>query len=124
MTEPTYTPPPIWTWNKASGGRFAHINRPIAGPTHDKALPVGVAAIRLPAASQAALFDLDGSRMAAAIIHQILQRLPACLLAHLWTETGPRCIALPELLPHRRLQLLLCDGQAIHLRGHSPAMTL
>ena len=41
MTEPTYTPPPIWTWNKASGGRFAHINRPIAGPTHDKALPVG-----------------------------------------------------------------------------------
>jgi len=36
-----YTPPPVWTWNKASGGRFANINRPIAGPTHDKALPVG-----------------------------------------------------------------------------------
>ena len=36
-----YTPPPVWTWNKASGGRFASINRPIAGPTHDKALPVG-----------------------------------------------------------------------------------
>jgi GST-like protein len=37
----TYTPPKVWTWNKESGGRFAGINRPIAGPTHDKALPVG-----------------------------------------------------------------------------------
>ena len=36
-----YTPPPIWVWNKESGGRFANINRPIAGPTHDKELPVG-----------------------------------------------------------------------------------
>ena len=34
-------PPQVWTWNKASGGRFANINRPIAGPTHDKDLPVG-----------------------------------------------------------------------------------
>jgi GST-like protein len=37
----TYTPPAIWTWNKSNGGRFANINRPIAGPTHDKELPVG-----------------------------------------------------------------------------------
>ncbi len=37
---PTYTPPRIWTWNKESGGRFANINRPIAGATHDKELPV------------------------------------------------------------------------------------
>ena len=36
-----YTPPTVWTWNKDNGGRFANINRPIAGPTHDKALPVG-----------------------------------------------------------------------------------
>jgi GST-like protein len=36
-----YTPPKVWTWNKANGGRFANINRPIAGPTHDKDLPVG-----------------------------------------------------------------------------------
>lgn len=36
-----YTPPPVWTWNKESSGRFASINRPIAGPTHDKDLPVG-----------------------------------------------------------------------------------
>src|SRR5215204_2753995 len=36
-----YTPPPVWTWNKANGGRFANINRPIAGATHDKELPVG-----------------------------------------------------------------------------------
>ncbi len=42
MTDTTeYTPPKVWTWNKASGGRFANINRPIAGPTHDKELPVG-----------------------------------------------------------------------------------
>ena len=42
MTDATdYTPPKIWTWNKESGGRFANINRPIAGPTHDKDLPVG-----------------------------------------------------------------------------------
>ena len=37
----TYTPPRIWTWNKENGGLFASINRPIAGPTHDKDLPVG-----------------------------------------------------------------------------------
>ena len=42
MTDPSvYTPPKIWSWNKESGGRFASINRPIAGPTHDKELPVG-----------------------------------------------------------------------------------
>jgi GSH-dependent disulfide-bond oxidoreductase len=36
-----YTPPAVWTWDQASGGQFANINRPIAGPTHEKALPVG-----------------------------------------------------------------------------------
>ncbi|SHO65933.1 GST-like protein [Pseudoxanthobacter soli DSM 19599] len=36
-----YTPPKVWTWEKPSGGTFASINRPIAGPTHDKELPVG-----------------------------------------------------------------------------------
>ncbi len=36
-----YLPPKVWTWAKESGGRFANINRPIAGPTHDKELPVG-----------------------------------------------------------------------------------
>ena len=36
-----YTPPKVWTWDKESGGRFANINRPIAGPTHDKELPIG-----------------------------------------------------------------------------------
>ena len=42
MTDPSpYVPPSIWTWNKENGGKFASINRPIAGPTHDKALPVG-----------------------------------------------------------------------------------
>jgi len=39
--EATYTPPKIWTWNKEAGGRFAAINRPIAGPTSEKELPVG-----------------------------------------------------------------------------------
>ena len=38
---PAYTPPRVWTWTKASGGRFATINRPVAGATHDKELPVG-----------------------------------------------------------------------------------
>ena len=36
-----YTPPKVWTWEAESGGQFASINRPIAGPTHDKELPVG-----------------------------------------------------------------------------------
>ncbi len=40
-TSEEYTPPKVWTWNKANGGRFANINRPIAGPTNDKELPVG-----------------------------------------------------------------------------------
>lgn len=42
MSDPTvYVPPAVWTWNKENGGRFAAINRPIAGPTHEKDLPVG-----------------------------------------------------------------------------------
>ncbi len=36
-----HTPPAVWTWDQASGGKFANINRPIAGATHEKALPVG-----------------------------------------------------------------------------------
>ena len=36
-----YTPPKVWIWNKSNGGAFANINRPIAGPTHEKELPVG-----------------------------------------------------------------------------------
>lgn len=41
MSETNYVPPRVWTWNKASGGRFANINRPIAGPTHEQELPIG-----------------------------------------------------------------------------------
>jgi GST-like protein len=41
MADTTYTPPKVWTWDKESGGRWASTNRPIAGPTHDKELPVG-----------------------------------------------------------------------------------
>ena len=36
-----YSPPPVWTWDKPSGGQFSTINRPIAGPTHERDLPVG-----------------------------------------------------------------------------------
>lgn len=39
--QPAYTPPKVWTWDKESGGRFANINRPISGATHEKELPVG-----------------------------------------------------------------------------------
>jgi GSH-dependent disulfide-bond oxidoreductase len=39
MTE--YVPPKVWVWNKPNGGTFANINRPVAGPTHEKELPVG-----------------------------------------------------------------------------------
>jgi GSH-dependent disulfide-bond oxidoreductase len=38
---PGYEPPKVWTWDKANGGQFANINRPISGATHDKELPVG-----------------------------------------------------------------------------------
>jgi GSH-dependent disulfide-bond oxidoreductase len=42
MTEAIeYTPPKVWTWNKENGGRFANINRPISGATHEKDLPIG-----------------------------------------------------------------------------------
>lgn len=36
-----YVPPAVWAWNKENGGQFASINRPVSGPTHEKALPVG-----------------------------------------------------------------------------------
>jgi GST-like protein len=41
MSQADYVPPKVWTWTKPSGGRFANINRPIAGATHEKELPVG-----------------------------------------------------------------------------------
>jgi GST-like protein len=41
MSESPYIPPKIWTWQKANGGRFANINRPVAGATHEQALPRG-----------------------------------------------------------------------------------
>jgi GST-like protein len=41
MSKPVYTPPKVWTHEAPSGGQFASINRPVAGPTHDKQLPVG-----------------------------------------------------------------------------------
>ncbi len=48
MTDsPAYTPPKVWKWDAESGGRFAKINRPIAGATHDKDLPVGEHALQL-----------------------------------------------------------------------------
>ena len=43
----TFTPPKVWRWDKESGGRFAKINRPIAGATHEKELPVGEHALQL-----------------------------------------------------------------------------
>ncbi|MEM7639655.1 MAG: glutathione-dependent disulfide-bond oxidoreductase [Pseudomonadota bacterium] len=47
MADTEYTPPKVWTWDSESGGRFANINRPIAGPTHDKELQVGKHPIQL-----------------------------------------------------------------------------
>ena len=41
MADSEYVPPKVWTWHKPNGGEFASINRPIAGPTHEKELPVG-----------------------------------------------------------------------------------
>ncbi|TAN07291.1 MAG: glutathione-dependent disulfide-bond oxidoreductase [Rhodanobacteraceae bacterium] len=42
-----YVPPRVWVWNKPSGGKFANINRPVAGPTHEKVLPVGKQPLQL-----------------------------------------------------------------------------
>ena len=47
MSDATYTPPKVWKWDAESGGRFANINRPVAGPTHEKELPVGKHPIQL-----------------------------------------------------------------------------
>jgi GSH-dependent disulfide-bond oxidoreductase len=45
--KPDYTPPKVWVWNKPNGDHFANINRPIAGPTHYKKLPVGCHPLQL-----------------------------------------------------------------------------
>ena len=44
---PTYTPPRVWVWQSGNGGRFANINRPVAGPTHEKDLPRGAHPLQL-----------------------------------------------------------------------------
>ncbi|WP_314421193.1 glutathione-dependent disulfide-bond oxidoreductase [Pseudescherichia vulneris] len=41
MSDNSYQPPKVWTWDKSGGGAFANINRPVSGPTHEKTLPVG-----------------------------------------------------------------------------------
>ncbi len=41
MTDNTYQPAKVWTWDKSAGGAFANIDRPVSGPTHEKTLPVG-----------------------------------------------------------------------------------
>ena len=43
----SYTPPKVWVWDKANGGQFANINRPIAGATHEQALPRGIHPLQL-----------------------------------------------------------------------------
>ncbi|MCB5228159.1 glutathione-dependent disulfide-bond oxidoreductase [Alishewanella sp. 16-MA] len=47
MSQSTYQPPKVWQWQQANGGAFANVNRPIAGATHDKALPKGEHALQL-----------------------------------------------------------------------------
>ncbi|WP_445424778.1 glutathione-dependent disulfide-bond oxidoreductase [Alishewanella sp. HL-SH06] len=47
MSQSTYHPPKVWQWQQANGGAFANVNRPIAGATHDKALPKGEHALQL-----------------------------------------------------------------------------
>ncbi|OPX55982.1 GST-like protein [Oceanospirillum multiglobuliferum] len=47
MTDSTYTPPKVWQWQPGNGGKFANINRPTAGATHEKALPVGTHPLQL-----------------------------------------------------------------------------
>ena len=47
MSDPTYTPPRVWTWAQPSGGEFANINRPVAGPTHEQERPVGAHPMQL-----------------------------------------------------------------------------
>ena len=47
MSDDTYTPPKVWKWEQQDGGKFTSVNRPIAGPTHDKELPVGKHPIQL-----------------------------------------------------------------------------
>ena len=47
MTDSTYTPPRVWTWTPGNGGRFANINRPVSGATHDAALPQGEQPLQL-----------------------------------------------------------------------------
>ena len=47
MTKDAYVPPKVWKNEAASGGQFASINRPVAGPTHEKVLPVGKQPLQL-----------------------------------------------------------------------------
>ena len=41
MSSSTYTPPEVWTWDKANGGKYASVNRPTAGAQFEQVLPVG-----------------------------------------------------------------------------------
>ena len=95
-----YTPPKVWTWNKDSGGRFANINRPIAGPTHDKELPVGKHPFQL-----YSLATPNGIKVTV-MLEELLQLLPQALMGEAGGKLQRLClinlhiVRLHELVRH------------------------
>ena len=100
--ENPYTPPKIWTWNKESGGQFANINRPIAGPTHDKAKPEG----RHPLTQDVVVGEVLGQRFetATAFKGETVQRHRAAKTVLSAQSPGQQCPGQKAVIDLRRPQ--------------------
>src|SRR5437868_1119713 len=112
-----YVPPRVWTWNKGNGGQFANINRPIAGPTHDKELPVG----RHPVVSRREVRSVrafEGVARAGRVPVVAVLADGQRAVSRRWLWPFLRLCACEDAVPYRPLR---DGGQAPTRRSRSPA---
>ena len=106
MSDDTYTPPRVWKWDKENGGAFASINRPIAGSTHDKDLPVGKHPLQL-----YSLATPNGVKVTV-MLEELLEKGKEVFIMKRLEELA---MLVMELVRHRMEQLLTFDTVTVNI---------